>query len=62
VKKNRRQDIADIEKQITMVINEDVIRGKKKYQKIIINGDDKDTRRCHGHAYSIGEGDARMWK
>jgi hypothetical protein len=53
------KDIADIEKQITMVINEDGdSAGKKKViKKIIINGDDKDKGDAMAYAYSIGEGD-----
>jgi hypothetical protein len=50
------KEIAEIEKQITMVINEDGdSSGKKVIKKIIINGDDKKECDAMAFAYSIGE-------
>lgn len=49
-------DIADIEKQITMVINEDGgPAGKKVVKKIIINSDDNKSENAMAYAYSMSE-------
>ena len=50
-------DIADIEKQITMVINHDGdTTGKKVVKKIIINGDDRKDGDAMAYAYSMTDG------
>jgi hypothetical protein len=52
------KEIAEMEKHITMVINEDGDSGKKVVRKkIIINGDDDKHADAMAYAYSIGEGD-----
>ncbi|HEX8516371.1 MAG TPA: T9SS type A sorting domain-containing protein [Bacteroidia bacterium] len=51
------KEIAEFEKQITMVINEDGEDGKKVIKKkIIINADDARHADAMAYAYSIGEG------
>jgi len=49
-------DIADIEKQITMVINDGDTTGKKVVKKIIINGDDRKDGDAMAYAYSMTDG------
>jgi hypothetical protein len=52
------KDIAEIEKQITMIINEDGdSSGKKTIKKIIVNGDEKKECNALAYAYSIGDND-----
>lgn len=49
-----KDEIAEIEKQITMVVSEDGKAGDKKIvKKIIINGDEKNTEDAMAFAYSI---------
>lgn len=50
------KEIADIEKQITMVINEDGdSSGKKVVKKIIINGDEDKDDDAMAYAYRLGD-------
>lgn len=51
-----KEEIAEIEKQITMVVSENGKAGDKKIvKKIIINGDEKNTEDAMAFAYSINE-------
>ncbi len=51
-----KDEIAEIEKQITMVVSEDGKAGDKKIvKKIIINGDEKNTEEAMAFAYSIND-------
>lgn len=51
-----KDEIAEIEKQITMVVSEDGKAGDKKtVKKIIINGDEKNTEDAMAFAYSIND-------